>query len=228
MTPSPSEGDVFNSSIRTVVPRRPHQYNLIMAAPKDLTTLNVSAIYTMNKTLSDDIDPVLNMQGVTWFNRTAISYATVSLYVNHYKDENGVEHIDTDQRLTGGVPGTIENRILDWTPITHYDYVFGAIIGKSRRLKVVEIDDHFLKDGWLSDTQEHGVICSQIESDRDKSGYSWTSYEVWGFEEIQGERHYARHIKFSEKPGGKVVYARLVYDYYSQYGDKSFAVTTSS
>jgi hypothetical protein len=37
--------------------------------------------------------------------------------------------------------------------------------------------------------------------------------QVWGFEEIQGERHYARHIKFSEKPGGKVVYARLVYDY---------------
>jgi len=98
---------------------------------------------------------------------------------------------------------------------------------------VAEIDDHFLKDGWLSDTQEHGVICSRIESDRDKSGYSWTSYEVrsacrgiyvgidsrpspsqvWGFEEIQGERHYTRHIKFSEKPGGKVVYARLVYDY---------------
>ena len=98
---------------------------------------------------------------------------------------------------------------------------------------MAEIDDHFLKDGWLSDTQEHGVICSRIESDRDKSGYSWTSYEVrsacrgiyvgidsrpspsqvWGFEEIQGERHYTRHIKFSEKPGGKVVYARLVYDY---------------
>jgi hypothetical protein len=128
--------------------------------------------------LSDDIDPILSMQGVTWFNRTAISYAAISLYVNHYKDENGVEHIDTDQRLTGGLPGTIENRILDWTPRGHHDYVFGAIIGKSRRLKVAEIDDHFLKDGWLSDTQEHGVICSRIESDEDKSGYSWSSYEV--------------------------------------------------
>jgi len=186
-----------------------------------------------NKTLSDDIDPILSMQGVTWFNRTAISYATISLYVNHYKDENGVEHIDTDQRLTGGVPGTIENRILDWTPTGHYDYVFGAIIGKSRRLKVDEVEDHFLKDGWLSDTQEHGVICSWIGSDKEKSGYSWTSDEVgsacrgiyvgidsrpspsqvWGFEEIQGERNYTRHIKFSERPGGKVVYARLVYDY---------------
>ncbi len=118
------------------------------------------------------------MQGVTWISRTAISYATVTLYVNHYKDENGIEHIDTDQTLTGGVPGTTEKRILDWTPRGHYDYVFGAVTGKSRRLKVDEIEDKFLKDGWLPDTQEHGVICSWIESDRERSGYSWTSYEV--------------------------------------------------
>jgi len=128
--------------------------------------------------LSDDIDAILGMQGVTWISRTAISYATVTLYVNHYKDENGIEHIDTDQTLTGGVPGTTEKRILDWTPRGHYDYVFGAVTGKSRRLKVDEIEDKFLKDGWLPDTQEHGVICSWIESDRERSGYSWTSYEV--------------------------------------------------
>jgi hypothetical protein len=118
------------------------------------------------------------MQGVTWISRTAISYATVTLYVNHYKDENGIEHIDTDQTLTGGVPGTSEKRILDWTPRGHYDYVFGAVTGKSRRFKVDEIEDKFLKDGWLPDTQEHGVICSWIESDRERSAYSWTSYEV--------------------------------------------------
>lgn len=168
------------------------------------------------------------MQGVTWISRTAISYATVTLYANHYKDENGIEHVDTDQTLTGGVPGTTEERILDWTPRDHYDYVFGAVTGKSRRLKVDEIEDKFLRDGWLPDTQEHGVICSWIESDRERSGYSWTSYEVWGFEEIQGERHYTRHIRFTEKPGGKVVYARLVYDYYSSYGAQSVSATTSS
>jgi len=182
-----------------------------MATPKDLTTLNVSAVYTMNKALSDDIDAILGMQGVTWISRTAISYATVTLYANQ-----------------GGVPGTTEERILDWTPRDHYDYVFGAVTGKSRRLKVDEIEDKFLRDGWLPDTQEHGVICSWIESDRERSGYSWTSYEVWGFEEIQGERHYTRHIRFTEKPGGKVVYARLVYDYYSSYGAQSVSATTSS
>jgi hypothetical protein len=186
-----------------------------------------------NKVLSDNVDAILSMQGVPWISRTAISYAAITLYVNHYKDENGVEHIDSDQTLTGGFPGTTENRILDWTPRDHYDYVFGAVVGKSRRLKVDEIEDSFLKDGWVADTREHGLVCSWIESDREKSGYNWTSYEVrsssrppylgpdsepfpsqvWGFEEIQGEIRYARHIKFTEKPGGTVVYARLVYDY---------------
>jgi hypothetical protein len=37
--------------------------------------------------------------------------------------------------------------------------------------------------------------------------------QVWGFEEIQGERRYARHMRFVEKPGGNVAYARLVYDF---------------
>lgn len=119
------------------------------------------------------------MQGVNWINRTAISYATITLYVKHYKNENGVEHIDSDQALTGGVPGTTENRILDWTPKDHHDYVFGAVVGKSRRRKVDEIEDEFLKGGWLPDTQEHGVICSWIESDPIKNnGYNWTSGEV--------------------------------------------------
>ncbi|KAH9002783.1 hypothetical protein EDB86DRAFT_2898006 [Lactarius hatsudake] len=176
-----------------------------MAAPKDLSTLNVSAVYVMNKELSDDTDGILSMQGVSWINRTAISYGIITLYVKHYKDENGIEHVDTDQTLTG-ISGTTELRVLDWTTREHYDYLFGH-----------DIEDDCLKRGWLPDTVEHGVIASRIESDTKKSAYSWTSDEVWGFEEVKGERRYTRHIKFTEKPGGKVVEARVVYDYYSSY-----------
>ncbi len=117
------------------------------------------------------------MQGVSWLNRTAISYGTITLYVTHYKDEHGVEHVDTDQTLTG-IPGTTEKRVLDWTTREHYDYLFGAVIGKSRRRKVEDIEDDFLKSGWLPDTLEHGIIASRMESDTKKSGYSWSSDEV--------------------------------------------------
>jgi len=130
-----------------------------------------------NKELSDDTDGILSMQGVSWINRTAISYGTITLYVKHYKDENGIEHVDSDQTLTG-IPGTTELRTLDWSSREHYDYLFGAVVGKSRRRNVGDIEDDYLKGGWLPDTLEHGVIASWIESDTKKSGYSWTSDEV--------------------------------------------------
>jgi hypothetical protein len=169
-----------------------------MAAPENLSTLNVSAVYVMvrcpllcfsgvsvltflgnlqNKELSDDTDGILSMQGVSWMNRTAISYGTITLYVKHHKDENGIEQVVTEQTLTG-IPGTTEKRILDWTVREHYDYLFGAVVGKSRRRKVEDIEEDFLRGGWLPDTVEHGVIGSWIESDTAKSGYSWTSDEV--------------------------------------------------
>jgi hypothetical protein len=187
-----------------------------MAAPENLSTLNVSAVYTKNKELSDDTDEILSMQGIGKFNRTAISYGTITRYVKHNKDENGVEHVVSKQTLTG-IPGTTEKRALDWTAEEHYDHLFGAIIGKSRRRNVGDIEDDFLKGGWLPDTLEHGVIATWLESDTKKSGYSWTADEVWGFEEVKGERHFTRRVKFTEKPGGKVVHARIVYDYYSPY-----------
>ncbi len=36
--------------------------------------------------------------------------------------------------------------------------------------------------------------------------------QVWGFETVNGEKRYARHVYF-EGPKGEVVTIRLVYDY---------------
>ena len=117
------------------------------------------------------------MQGVSWINRTAISYGTITLYVKHHKDGNGIEHVFSEQTLSG-IPVTTDKRTLDWAVREHYDYVFGAVVAKSRRRKVEDIEDDFLRGGWLPDTVEHGVIASWIESDTGKSGYNWTSDEV--------------------------------------------------
>lgn len=58
---------------------------------------------------------MLTLQGVGWFTRKAIQLATVTLDINQYRDDNGVEHIDIEQTATGGIKGTTENRTLDWT-----------------------------------------------------------------------------------------------------------------
>jgi hypothetical protein len=165
-----------------------------MAAPSSITTLNLSATWVMvgivhfllysypvnisqNKTLSDDTDEVLRLQGVSWFTRRAIALATITLYVRHYKGDDGVERIDIDQKLTG-IPGTSENRTLDWTSREHDDYLFGPVLGKSRRANVDEIENEFLRGGWLADTVQDGVINSYVESNAPRSHTSWIAEQV--------------------------------------------------
>jgi len=170
----------------------------------------------MNKTLSDDTENILILQGVPWWKRKAIGLATLTLAINHYKDDAGVEHIDIDQTLTGGIPGTKETRILTWTERSTEDHIFGPVIGKSRRIKVdsEELEGPFLKEGWTDDTITHGVVQSYVESDTPKSRMTWIANQTWGMSEaINGERRYVRHVKFTG-PGGEDIQVRLVYDYY--------------
>lgn len=118
------------------------------------------------------------MQGVSWLTRRAIAAATLYLEVNHYKDESGVEHIDIKQTLTGGFGGTVEERTIDWTPREKNDRIFGDVVGKSRRVRLEELDIDWLKKGWTNDVSETGVIEAYVESDTPKSGTSWIADQV--------------------------------------------------
>lgn len=120
------------------------------------------------------------MQGVPWWKRKAIGLATLTLAIKHYKDDAGIEHIDIDQTLTGGIPGTTEIRILTWTERPNEDHVFGPVIGKSRRIKVdsEELEDPFLKEHWTNDTITHGLVQSYAKSNTPKSGTTWTADQV--------------------------------------------------
>lgn len=120
--------------------------------------VNLNSPSQQNKSLSDSTDEILRLQGVGWFKRKLIAAGTVSLVIKHYKDENGLERIDIDQTLSPGGIGTREERVLDWSERSKDDSLFGAIIGQSKRLKVEEIDDDYLKNGWTADTIENGSL----------------------------------------------------------------------
>lgn len=140
---------------------------------------NSHSCYAKNKTLSDPrTDEILALQGVSWFKRKIISIGTITLYIKHYKDDANVEHIDIDQTITGGIPGTTEKRTLTWTERENEDHLFGAVKGKSRRVKANELDIPFLKEGWTADTFEHGLVQSYVESDTPKSGTVWIANQV--------------------------------------------------
>ena len=105
--------------------------------------------------------------------------ATLYLDVKHFKDDSGVEHIDIDQTITGGIKGTNEHRILDWTERSHEDHVFGAVLSKSRRVTLEDIDREWLKKDWLDASFADGhIIYTCAKSDTSKSGRTWSSEQV--------------------------------------------------
>ncbi|KAJ7278923.1 hypothetical protein C8J57DRAFT_1304952 [Mycena rebaudengoi] len=183
-----------------------------MAVPAAFTTVDITGKFIMNKSLSDPSDPILQLQGIGWFKRKAISIGTVTLYIKHYKNDESIECIDIDQTITGGIPGTREERVMSWTERHTEDSLFGAVVGKSRRVNASELEEEFLTKNWTADTLEHGLIQSYVYSDTPKSGTTWIGNQTWGMEEINGERRYARHVDFTG-PKGEEIKARLVYDY---------------
>lgn len=126
-----------------------------------------------NKTLSDDTDDILKLQGVSWFKRRAISMFTLTLVVKHYTDDAGVEHIDIGQTLSGGIPGTDEDRTLDWQERNESDDIFGAVVSQTKRVKLEEVEDEFLNSGWTEDTVKDGIVLAVAWSDPEKNSLTW-------------------------------------------------------
>ena len=110
--------------------------------------------------------------------RKIIGSVTITLYTKHYTPEDGKEHIDIQQIGTGGFKGNFEPRVLDWTDREKSDNIFGHVIGRTRRLKVEEIEDEWQREGWSEDTAEEGAIQSLVWSDTAKSGTTWTADQV--------------------------------------------------
>ncbi|KXN83894.1 hypothetical protein AN958_00974 [Leucoagaricus sp. SymC.cos] len=190
-----------------------------MSVPADFTILNISGKFTMNKSLTkmDDADEILRLQGVSWWKRTAISIGTITLNIKHYRvteDEREIEKIDITQTITGGLPGTSENRTLVWKERENEDHLFGSVIGKSRRVTPKELGEleAFLKEGWTEDTNQHGLVQAYARSNTEKSGTTWTGNQTWGVELVNGERRYTRHVSFVG-PKGEEIRTKLYYDY---------------
>jgi len=75
----------------------------------------------------------------------AFGMASPNLAVKHYRDEQGVEHIDIDETLTAGIPASKHHRTLDWTD-RQEDNALGIVTNKFRRLKPKDVEVAFLKD----------------------------------------------------------------------------------
>lgn len=178
-----------------------------------MTTLDISGKYIMNKTLTDGTktDEILMHQGVGWFTRKIISAATVTLYVKHTRQDND-EEIHIDQTVTGGISADPEDFDFKWADRHSDNRIFGSVVLKSRRIKVADLENEWLKTDWTTDTTEHGVIEVKGRSDTPKNTITWTADQAWGFQVINDERRYTRNLKFIG-PKGEDIEVKMYYDY---------------
>ncbi|KFY31323.1 hypothetical protein V493_01213 [Pseudogymnoascus sp. VKM F-4281 (FW-2241)] len=184
-----------------------------MAAPAEYTLANLNAQWVMNKALSDETEPVLALQGVGWLKRKAIGLATITLAISE-KVENDVTIIDIESTGTGGIQGTAEHRILDWSQKEHEDHVFGPVTGQTKWVdsKGAEWDalDSFQKEGWLDEkvgpNGETNILSIAVSKNN-----GWTAVQVWGFTELNGTRYYTRKVVITK--GSEVLKVRLFYDF---------------
>ncbi|KIM32643.1 hypothetical protein M408DRAFT_326417 [Serendipita vermifera MAFF 305830] len=191
-----------------------------MAVPDNMTTSNLTGQFTLNKTLSDPTDRILMLQGVPWYIRQVVSFATLTINMSHYiSEEDTFEHIDTKQTLTGGIKGTEENRIFSGITREHKDYIFGTVIENSKRFPWKNpppevAGNKFLLEGWTQDTMEaeNGVLFTTGSSKTEETNKTWTVDQVWGFEIFDGVKHYSRHVHFHTPE--ETIDAKMVYDYY--------------
>jgi len=199
-----------------------------MASPPGVTISNLSGKYAMNKSISDDVDALLALQGIGWLTRKAIRLANVVLTIDEYEEDN-VMHVDITS-VASGLSTTQENRTLNWKESEHSDRIFGKVVGKSRLFKIQDFsmqgpgpaeDKTFLKAEKLKDlkTPSSFLEDEHLQSWAVSQGGGWTAEQIWGFEQIDGKRFYTRRVVV--RKGQDVQRVRLVYDYQGPAPDKA-------
>ena len=177
-----------------------------------------------NKTLSSNLDPGLKLQNMSYLTRKLVTSVTLTLDVKQYSappsapadaSAPAVIHIDIEQTGTGGMKGTSEKRCLDNVFRDHKDWLFGHVKGQTRWVNGEDVEDAFLKSGWLEGEDEkkgpngETHVLSHVESYTD----GWTATQVWGFKTIEGERRHVRNVVIAKPEKGERVELQLVYDY---------------
>ncbi|OBT74916.1 hypothetical protein VF21_06038 [Pseudogymnoascus sp. 05NY08] len=184
-----------------------------MAAPAEYTIANLNGQWVLNKSLSDETEPVLSLQGVGWLKRKAIGLATITLSISE-KVEDGLTIIDIESTGTGGIQGTAEHRELNWSERAHEDHVFGSLTGQTKWLDNKGADwdalDSFQKEGWLDErvgpNGEPHILTTAVSKTN-----GWTAIQVWGFTELNGVRYYTRKVVITK--GSEVLKVRIFYDF---------------
>lgn len=135
--------------------------------------------------------------------RKALAKAPVSLNISHYTDEQGVYHLDTEQRALGRV--VRQESVIDGVSKIFEHPAFGRVAMTSTWTSVDTIVDDFLKENLEAGT----TVVVEIRIAHLQVG--WVSRQIHGIEVIEGTRYHTRRMMVTD--GQKVIRTRLVFDW---------------
>ncbi|KAL4794075.1 hypothetical protein BDV19DRAFT_390585 [Aspergillus venezuelensis] len=191
-----------------------------MAVPAEMTIATLSGQFVPNKSLSDDADSSLALQGVPWLLRKGISLASPKFVLSQI-NEGGTAVVNIT--VSGVGSGVTEKRVLNWEPVEGKNPLFGKTETRSRLYTSplhksdchTDEDIKFLnaeafKNGapssWAEDPENRHLHCIITNNEG-----GWTMEQVWGFEEIDGKKYHTR--RSIVKKGDAVERGKLVYNY---------------
>ncbi|KAL4988022.1 hypothetical protein BDW68DRAFT_177353 [Aspergillus falconensis] len=209
-----------------------------MAAPGDITVKTLKGSWTLDKPVSNNMDGILKLQGVSWLSRKAISAATLTLNFT-----SGVEpsqssgeptvHLTMRQTLTGGIGASTEERIMDWVERERSNHIYGDVLSRSRLIKGAREEDNSVRpdldlqskpsnDATKEEVQKflRGAV-GQADSDdltdlfihdfgrNEKSG--WTAEQIWSIEVLDAQKCLIRRVAVVRDDEYEL--ARLVYKF---------------
>lgn len=158
-----------------------------------------------NLQLSDSYDSILKVQGVNWLTRKALNVGSITMTIKQYADEAGFTHLTIDSKSGSGLPGSTESHLLN-NETRHPNHpLFGKITGRTAWVNLADLPSPWLADGCEQGTTR-AILMTTEHLDIDG-----VTYQAGGFEQLNGEHRYVRHIEV--RKGGEALKAKLVYDY---------------
>ncbi|KAL4933205.1 uncharacterized protein BDV17DRAFT_286883 [Aspergillus undulatus] len=139
-----------------------------MAIPTDITLKTLKGSWTLSydsyashpflspRSFNRSANNKKPQQGVSWLTRKAIGAATLTLHftstVKPHQPESAsptgdddhegkVAYLTMRQTLTGGIPGSTEERVMDWLERGRSNHVYGDVLSRSRFVRGVRGDD---------------------------------------------------------------------------------------
>ncbi|KAL4940275.1 hypothetical protein BDV06DRAFT_213591 [Aspergillus oleicola] len=193
-----------------------------MAIPADITLKALKGSWTL--------------QGVSWLTRKAISAANLTLHFTSGENEEQFPYLIMRQALTGGIPGSTEERIMDWVERQRSNHIYGDVLSRSKLVKGLVNGSGVIKPeievqssakdadkikAFLTGGVPH-LTSAEGDGEKDKDhadlyihdfGRSekggWTAEQTWSFEVINSQPYLTRRVAVVR--GDEFELSRLVY-----------------